>query len=248
MARLSEIKYENPIIDSNREMVYNRFIYKSSNVKSGIITKISVYDLQLLFQLYDEIFFKEYFQKNFKGKLNFSLSTKMTSSAGKTIFPRNLINLREDEVIIEIRMGINFFFRYYDISDDKMVNGIKTRNSLEAFQMVFEHEIGHLIELIDFKNTNCKKDRFKQIVKNIFGHKDVYHKLPTNKEIANVKYGFKVGDKVSFVAGNIKNIGIINNINKRATVMVRDYEGAYIDNKGNKYTKYYVPLGSLSLK
>lgn len=244
--KLSEIKYEGPIVKNNREMIYNQFIYKSSNVKSGVITKISVHDLQLLFRLYDEIFFKKYFEKNFKSKLNFSLSRKMTSSAGKTIFPRNLTNLEADEVILEIRMGINFFFRYYDTNNEKMVNGIRTKNSLEAFQMVFEHEIGHLIELIDFKNTNCKKDRFKKIVENIFGHKDVYHKLPTNKEIANVKYGFKIGDRVSFAKGNIKTIGIINNINKRATVMVRDYGGVYIDSNGNKYTKYYVPLESLS--
>ena len=40
-------------------------------------------------------------------------------------------------------------------------------------------------------------------------------------------------------------IGIINRINKRATVMVKNNKGQYVDNKGNRYIKYYVSLGAL---
>lgn len=240
------LKYSEKETKEKRQEVYNIFISKSLNVKSGIITKISNEDLALLFEMYDSSFLKGYFKNRSKLKLSFSLSKRMTRSAGKTMYPRNLVNMRIEDASFEIRMGVNFFFRYYETKRDKMVNGINTEDSLDAFQLVFEHEICHLIELIEFKDSNCKNDRFKTISSNIFGHKGVYHELPTSGETANIKYGFEIGEKISFVFENTKYRGFISNINKRATIMVVDNNGQYIDKNKIKYKKYYVPLNKLN--
>lgn len=240
------LKYLDSEIKEKRSEVYNQFINSSPNINSGVITKISPKDLKLMFELYDDIFLNGYFKDKPNMKLNFSLSGRMTRNAGKTIYPRNLCNMKTENAAFEIRMSTGFFFKYYETSRDKLVNGIKTKDSLEAFQLVFEHEICHLIELMEFRASDCKRDRFKRIAHNIFDHKDVYHDLPTNRETAGIKYGFKVGDRVSFMFQDKRYEGIVTNINKRATVMVRDNKGSYMDGKKKRYTKYYVPLEALA--
>lgn len=239
------LKYSQNEINEKRNKIYNEFICTSPNVNSGIITKISSADLKLLFDLYDCIFLNGCFKEKTKLNIIFSLSKRMTHSAGKTIYPKNLINISLEDATFEIRMCVNFFFNYYETNRIKLVNGINTKDSLEAFQLVFEHEICHLIELIEFKDSDCKGDRFKTIASNIFGHKGIYHELPTNKETANIKYGVNIGDKVSFIFEDKKYQGFITNINKRATIMVIDPKGQYMDKLNNRYKKYYVPLSQL---
>lgn len=238
-------KYSEVEVREKRNRVYNEFIKLSSNIKSGIITQISTQDLKLLFELYDSIFLNGYFEQKSGLKLKFSLSKRMTKSAGKTMYQRNLRNMKVEDAQFEIRMATDFFFRYYEISRDKLVNGIRTKDSLEAFQLVFEHEICHLMELLEYKASSCSGVRFKTMAHNIFGHKSSYHELPTSRETASIKYGFRVGDEISFVFEDKKYEGLISNINKRATVMVRDSRGKYVDTRKRRYTKYYVPLDSL---
>ena len=64
-------------------------------------------------------------------------------------------------------------------------------------------------------------------------------------EIANDRYGIKVGQEVNFMLEGKSIQGIISAINKRATVMVRDNNGIFFDSNGNKYLKFYVPLNLL---
>ena len=203
-------------------------------------------DLKILFYLYDEEFFNNYFSESFKGTLIFSLSTRMTSAAGKTIYSRKIKLLHEEEETYEIRMGIKFFYQYYKVERDKIVSGINTKDSLEAFQIVFEHELCHLIELHLYKESSCKKIRFKTMVNCIFAHTDVVHQLPSQKEIISKDYGLNIGQKVSFISDSIKYNGIIYKINKRATVMVKDSKGTYRDKNGNTYSKWYVHFGQLN--
>ncbi|MFU0824972.1 SprT-like domain-containing protein [Clostridium sp.] len=232
-------------IENKRHLLRNEFIYISNNINHGQIKKILVEDLQLLFNLYDKYFFNYYFNKFFKGNITFSLSKRMSRSAGKTIIPKTNPILEEEKQRYEIRIGVNFLFQYYELDREKIVAGVKTEDSLHALLMVFEHEIIHLIEFYVFGNSSCKNKRFKTIAKNIFNHKDVYHSLPTNGEIACESLGIKIGDKVSFLhEEEIKN-GIVNRINKRAAIMVLDNKGNYIDGQGNRYSKYYVPLNKI---
>ncbi|WP_443661929.1 hypothetical protein [Clostridium sp.] len=243
---IKKIKYYNSDIIRKRNNIRNLFISKSKNVKTGNIQCMAIDDLKILFHLYDEEFFNSYFRTNFKGTLTFSLSTRMTSAAGKTIYSRKIKLLEESEESYEIRMGIKFFYQYYKVERDKIVSGIKTKDSLEAFQIVFEHELCHLMELHIYKESSCKKIRFKSMVYNMFAHTDVVHQLPSQKEIISEKYGLIIGQKVSFLDDGNKYNGFIYRINKRATVMVKDNKGSYRDEMGNVYTKWYVQFGKLN--
>lgn len=244
---LTDIKLNDDEIKCKRDNIRNDIIKKSMNIYDGKIKCISVLDLQMLFKLYDRNFFDDYFSESFNGNIKFSLSSRMTRAAGKTIYSKN-IHEKNPQENYEIRMGVNFFFKYYEVNRDKFVSGINTKDSLEAFQIVFEHELIHLIELHIFKNSSCSRARFKIMAKNIFGHSDTYHQLPTNKEIACEKYNIKVGDTVSFITDGINYNGIVYKINKRAVVMVFDNKGDYRDSQGNTFSKWHVPMQKLNVE
>jgi predicted SprT family Zn-dependent metalloprotease len=231
-----------------REEVRRALIAQSKNIDSGVINRMADSDLRLLFELYDAVFLERYFAMNFAGSITFSLSARMSKSAGKTIYPKNLKSLKPDQEKYELRMGIVLFFKYDQLSRDKKVNGLRTGDSLEAFQLVFEHELCHLIELHFYRESNCKRERFKTIARNLFGHTESYHQLPTSGEIAEEKYNLRVGDRVVFTCETGKVEGVIQRINKRATVMVPDKKGDYRDQQGQRYAKWYVPLPLLKKK
>lgn len=235
-------KLNSRTILNKREEVSKLLTQRSANISSGTISSISAADLKLLFQLYDEIFLENWFKENYKGKLKFSLSGRMTKSAGLTLCPRNIDKMRQEELVIEIRIGADFFLHYDSIEGSKMVGGIKANNSLGALQLVFEHELCHVIEFIHFKKSKCSGERFKLLAGNLFGHTESYHKLPTYRQIANQKLGLNIGDNVSFTFQGKRLNGILYNINKRATIMVQDNKGNMLDRYGVRYTKYYVPL------
>ncbi|AKL95975.1 hypothetical protein CACET_c25300 [Clostridium aceticum] len=242
MLSLMQQKLNEKIIKEKRTTVYELFIKKSPNINSGRIKEIANTDLELLFNLYDSIFLEGELEKTFQGAFIFSLSKRMTKSAGRILYFRNVHKMKQEEEKIEIRIGVDFFLQYDLLEGNKKVCGINTRNSLEALQLVFEHEICHAIEYIYFKKSSCKGQQFKVIANNLFGHTESYHQLATYKEIASKKLGLNVGDKASFMLQGKKVKGIIYGINKRATVMVKDKAGGFIDKKGHRYAKYYVPL------
>ncbi|GCD12865.1 SprT-like domain-containing protein [Clostridium tagluense] len=242
---IKDLKYSEQEIVKKRNAIRNKFMLKSENVSTGNIKCMSNQDIKILFDLYDEEFFKSYFRDNFKESITFSLSTRMTTAAGKTMYSRKIKLLEEIEKTYEIRMGIKFFFQYYKVERDKIVSGINTKDSLEAFQIVFEHELCHLIEFHLYSESSCKKRRFKTMVNDIFAHTEVHHQLPSQKEIISLDYGFKIGQNVCFARENKKYSGFIYKINKRATVMVKDKKGTYKDGEGNTYSKWYVNFEQL---
>lgn len=242
MPAILEMKLENEEILNKRKEISRLLMLASTNIKDGTVKSISVADLELLFQLYDLEFFENTFKESYKGKLKFSLSRRMTRSAGLTLCPKNISKIKPEDLVLEIRIGVDFFFQYGAVEGTKVVCGIKTCNSLEALLLVFEHELCHVLEFINFGRSNCGGKRFKAIAGNLFRHTDSYHRLPTHRQIARQKLGIKIGDTVSFSHDGKTLTGIIYNINKRATVMVKTSKGPLIDNRGNRYSKFYVPL------
>jgi hypothetical protein len=99
-----------------------------------------------------------------------------------------------------------------------------------------------MIEFVYFHHSSCRGKRFKDISGNIFGHTSSYHQLPTRRAIAQEKFGFKLGDEVSFIFDGRILVGLLYNINKRAVIMVKDRRGGFADKQGQRYSKYYVPL------
>jgi hypothetical protein len=243
---IMKYRYANADIRKKRKDIASLLTGSSKCITDGAIKSISTEDMKLLFKLYDGIFLDNWFTQNYKGKIRFSLSQRMTKSAGKTLCPKNPGKIKPEDLTIEIRIGVDFFFQYDLIDSSKAVCGIKTSCSLEALQLVFEHELCHAMEFILFGESSCSRQRFKSLASSLFGHTESYHKLPTHKEIASQRLGLKIGDTVSFSFDGEKLTGILYNINKRATVMVRDPKGTLVDKPGNRYTKYYVPLAYLS--
>lgn len=231
-------------IKEKRHRIWSLFLFRYKSSLKEDISSFKKKDLKYLFYCYDRVFFNHYFSQSFKGKLSFSFSSRMTRSAGKIIFPRSYINLNEKDVKIEIRMATQIFLNYYEISKDKMVNGIKTLDVFEAFLLVFEHEICHLLEILFYKKTSCKGKIFRALAYNIFGHLGVYHDLPLNREVALEKYGFKEGDLVSFEYRGERFSGFVKRITKRATVFVPDPDGDHRE-KGMQCFKWYVPIEEL---
>lgn len=239
------IRYDAADIERRRAEIGDRFKSESENIKSDIVRKISSADLKLLFKLYNEVFFNGMLNA-YRGTLKFSVSSRLSRSAGKTFFPGNIALLKPEQMTAEIRLGAQFFLKYDETNHEKSVGGVVARNGLEALQLVFEHELCHFIEFINYHESSCRKKRFKNMAMSIFGHTESTHRLPTGRQIAAEKYRINIGDAVVFNFGSKKMTGIVNNINKRATVMVKDKKGIYRDRKGNLYSKYYVPLESLT--
>ncbi len=228
-------------IISNRNAVRKRLLEASSTLKGGIVDQITIEDLRLLFSCYDQVFFKGGMTETITVPLKFSLSSRMSKAAGKT-----LVRYRPGDnktiVDIEIRIGTTFLFQHHLLSREKSVAGIKTRDGVDALQRVFEHELCHVLEYCFYGTSNCNQQRFKDLAGQLFGHTDTHHQLPTNQEIAHQTYGLKAGDSVSFDFENRYMQGLITHIEKRATVMVPDPKGLYKNGQGTRYTKYYVPL------
>ncbi len=242
-----DIKYDSNTIISKQNIVREIFLEKSSNIKDGNITKISIKDLEILFFIYDEVFLNNYFKENYKGILKFTLSHQMTRSAGITRTPKNISKLPFEKYQFEIKISLDFLFNYYETSNEKLVNGIKTNNSLDVLLLVFEHEICHIIEFIYFFKSSCYGKRYKNLAKNIFMHTDNHHKLTTLPELNFIKYGIKPGDMVSFSFEDKQLKGIIYRINKNAVIMVEDKKGKYYNKSKMRFSKYLIPL-SLCVK
>jgi predicted SprT family Zn-dependent metalloprotease len=236
------IKVDEKTVNRKRREIHERIIEKSSRIGSGKITSIAPADLKLILDLYDELFFNNWFKNKCSSKIEFALSKRMTRSAGMV---KCSMNKKTGEKNFILQIGVNFFYNYDELDNKKNVCGIETKDSLEGLLLVFEHEICHIIEFINYGKSSCRGKRYKTIVGNLFGHVSSYHQLPTYKQIAGEKHGVVVGDSVVFDHEGRRKTGFINAINKRATVMVRDDGGKYMDTKKNRYVKFYVPLSIL---
>lgn len=241
MKQILKLVYRQKEINGKRREIIRKITDHSPNIKNETIRTISSGDLHLIFGLYDEIFLDDWFGQYFKGEIKFSLSRRMTKSAGITICPKRVNGEMYSPSSFEIRIGIDFFLNYDLLECDKVVCGIKTDNSLEALLVVFEHELCHVLEFIHFSSSSCQGEQFKALARNIFGHSESHHQLPTHKSIVADKLGIRVGDRVCFIYENKEYKGTVSNINKRATVMVKDRRGQFVDKDGRRYVKFYVP-------
>ena len=99
----------------------------------------------------------------------------------------------------------------------------------------------HLIEMLLWSTSSCAKPRFHSMTLRFFGHTENKHQLITPKETAIVKYGIRPGMTVRFRFDGVERTGVVNRINKRATVLVEDRKGQRYSN-GKHYIKFYVPV------
>ncbi len=204
-------------------------------------------DLRMLFDLCDQTCFDGACRASLGDiPLGFRISSRMTSSAGKTT--RSIARSRKNRlpVAYEIAVSGTLLFQNFQQPDQPItVTGVPCTTRLEALQRVLEHEIVHLIEMLLWTNSSCASDRFQSIAFRAFGHTEHAHRLITPRERAYAKFGIRAGDRVAFRFEGRNYEGFVNRITKRATVLVEDHAGPrYSD--GKHYAKYYVPVNILA--
>ncbi len=228
--------FNDQVVKAKIARIREKLLENATGIDGENFTAISTADLRLLFDLY----YEEFFEADTRSYWNvgFSLSKRMTRTAGKVIYSRK-------DKFCEIRIASTLLFRL-DFTDPEkfyIVNGIKCYTRLDCLMRVFEHEIVHIFEYIACGNSNCSQPRFKDMVYNLFRHTGTKHEMnPAKKEPVPVGT-FKPGDHVRFIYRGTVIEGTIKGIRKRATVLgepVRDKLGRKL------MPKYYVPLSRLS--
>lgn len=233
---LIDLKFSAQEIERKIEKIYREILAGSENLDRGNFERIGTENFKRLFELYDLYFFNGFFQDNYNEKVFFRLSRRMTRAGGKTEYAKH-------SGIYVISLSATLIFQtFQDIIRDVTVCGIVCRDRLEATMRILEHEIIHLLELVLFDSSSCAQPQFKQLSHHIFGHTDVTHQLVTQKERAREKFNLSRGDEVQFEFEGKVYRGIISRITKRATVMVKDSKGQFVDAHGKRYMKCYVPL------
>jgi hypothetical protein len=230
--------------------IYKDTLARSRHIRSGNFTTISSDDLRLLFQQYNQQFFRglldDILMRNGRSRLLFRISPKLTRAGGKTTHMRGRSHAENSqEEIYEIAISSTLLFQTFaDVERSVIVNGVYCRDRLEALQRVFEHELIHLVELLLWGKSSCSAPRFRYMAEKFFNHTGVTHQLVTQRERAAKSYGIHAGDRVAFEFEGKRHIGLVNRITKRATILVESAHGRpYSD--GKKYDKYYIPLKML---
>ena len=191
-----------------------------------------------MLRLYNDLFLNGYLNPM---DIDVTLSSRLTSSAGKFLYTRGLFGRIKRA---EIRMSSDYLLRLNEGPFE--LNGLTVSTPQEAFLLVFEHELCHALETMLYGKTG-HSSRFMALANGLFGHTATRHKLPTRRQEA-ANDGLHVGSKVSFTYNGRELLGIVTYIGKTATVMVPSSQGTYCDSRGKRYEKYRVPLNRLAPK
>lgn len=203
------------------------------------VRRIHQRTLESMLDLYDQRFLGGFLSRKL-GRIAVTLSSRLTSSAGKFICTKGAFGRITGT---EIRMSSDYLFR---LSEGPFtLNGLEAATAQEAFLIVFEHELCHAVETALFRETGHSA-RFLRLANGLFGHTATRHSLPTRKAEA-AKDGVRAGAKAAFAYQGRKLTGVITYVGKTATVMVPSAAGAYRDAKGRRYEKYRVPVSKLDI-
>ena len=214
-------------------------------LRSPNFTVITPADLSRMFERYDRNFFDGLLRREVgrlaKGRLAFRLAPRMTRAGGKTFRIGRRGDLRY-EIAISTRL---LFLSFDDVSRPTTVCGVLCTDRLSALQRIMEHEMLHLLEFLVWNQSSCAASRFKTMARNIFGHGASTHDLVTPVERARARLDLRIGEEVSFEFEGRSLRGVLNRVNRRATVLVESQAGVRYTN-GKRYEKFYIPLGMLS--
>ena len=246
---LREKKLMRQEIDCRRDEIRNAVLDNSRYVSEPNFKRAHDTDLDRLYKLYDSRFFDGGLHAALTARglpITFRLSSRMTRLGGKTVLTSYRVpGQRHRESEFEIVISSTLLFQSFDDVDrDVIVNGVKSTDRLDAMQLVFEHELVHLAELLVWDDSDCNATRFAGIVQRLFGHTHTKHQLVTQSERAQSRFGLQPGSMVRFRLDGIPYSGVINRITRRATVLVEDGDGELYSD-GKRYHKFYIPLSML---
>ena len=223
---------EQKVIAHRRAIILSRLLAADEAFCGIPVRGISQSSLEMMLSLYEEMFLEHCLRPL---RLSLTLSSRLTSSAGKFVFVRGPFGRIKHA---EIRLSSDFLTRLDQGPFE--LNGLSVATPQEAFLLVFEHELCHAIETLLYGQTGHSQ-RFLSLAYGLFGHTATRHKLPTRRQDA-AQQGLLVGSRVSFTYDGQVLSGIVTYIGKAATVMVPSAKGEYRDKYGRRYIKYRVPL------
>lgn len=238
------LRFAPDLINSRTRDISHALLSESQAVRTPNFARVAPNDLSRLFDLYDEAFFsgllRQTLAKRARGRLTFRLAPRMTRAGGKTFRLGRNGDLRY-EIAVSTRL---LFLNFDDAGRSATVCGLPCADRLSALQRIMEHEMLHLTEMLLWDRSSCAAARFKGMSRDIFGHGASTHDLVTPTERAMTKYDLRPGDEVSFEFDGRPMRGMLNRVNRRATVLVESPRGRRYTN-GKRYEKFYVPLGML---
>ena len=230
-----------------------RTLIGASHFVRGVnFTVIAPADLSRMFDLYDGAYFDGHLRRSVNekagGRLGFRLAPRMTRAGGKTFRVRRPVRrglTKTTETSYEIAISSRLLFLSFDDATRlATVCGVHCADRLSALQRIMEHEMLHLAEMLVWDRSSCTAARFKSMSRNLFGHAASTHELITPAERAVAKFDLRIGDAVTFSFDGRTLRGMLNRINRRATVLVESPAGQRYSN-GHRYEKFYIPLGML---
>ena len=228
-----------------RQEIHDQILITSRSISGPNFHRVGRDDLARMIRLYDDRFFGGKIIPTASAEgLDFKLSSRMTSTAGKMVtqYPEGDVKGRRS---FQLVLSSTLLFQTFeDNSRPVEVAGCRCRDRLDAMQRVAEHEFVHLIEMLIWNDGNCSEARFQSIASRYFGHTDYQHQLITQRERAAVKFDIRVGDQVVFFHDGHRMIGRVNRITRRATVLVENSRGQEFTD-GRRYVRFYVPLEHL---
>ncbi len=222
-----------------------RLVAECPELRVGDALGLSSSHLRRLFELYDAAFFDELLQQRLRehgATLEFGFANRLRTSGGRTTKHR-VADGSAPRYTIELGTTP---LRNAFVSDaaSVVVNGLPCGDRLAAVLRVFEHELVHLLELLEFDRSDCARDRFAYFAHRLFGHADQTHRLASPTEWARGAYALKTGSVVAFEHRGERRIGMLNRATERATVLVPANDGRMYSD-GQRYRKFTVPLESL---
>jgi hypothetical protein len=238
------LRFAPDVIAARTQGIAHDALSQSQSLAGPNFTRIAPGDLSRLFDLYDQAFFGGFLRRTLadcaRGRMTFRLAPRMTRAGGKTFRIGRNGDARY-EIAVSSRL---LFLNFDDSARPATVCGLPCADRLSALQRIMEHEMLHLTELLLWDRSSCAAARFKQMSRDIFGHGASTHDLVTPTERAMTKYDLRPGDEVSFELDGRAMRGMLNRVNRRATVLVESVRGRRYTN-GKRYEKFYVPLGML---
>ncbi len=245
-SRVLQQQFTSDEIRRSQQRVFETCRACRPNLADPNFRSFSVQDLRFLFQAIDDTVFQSLLTQSLRASsspLTFRISRRMTNAGGTTTMrTEHHSGTRSFEIAISSTLLFSSFSN--EQSKAILVTGIPCTNRLQALQRIMEHEIVHLIEMLLWNDSSCRKPRFKSIVTRFFGHRESHHQLLRPQDVARIQQNIHPGDWVAFSFEDQQFIGRVNRITKRATVLVPDPRGTRY-NDGRCYRKFYVPLEAL---
>lgn len=229
------IKMDEEDIALKRKYIHDSMI-RYYNLKENF-SKITSQNLQDIFEMYDYVFFGNQISEklhNTRSTVGFIVEpgSSRTTSAGSCTTQKSPGGSR---CFFELRFPESIYINLFQSSEKSLrVNGLKCWGKLSCLQMVFEHELMHLLMKLygyegEGKIYSAHGLLFKCMVKTVFGHTETKHSLLRGESILNPleKKDAYVGMRVFLFDDKKQKIyGTITKINPKFAHLKREDNGS----------------------